>query len=179
MAGQGAKKRVEDNKRHVQKLRTVALVGLLLYIFGRFGWYKSSVTWLNYVGLVMLASIEYMSYRWIALAAAPKYDAEGKLEDGGMDLFSGGTVSYAHDVLYVCIFLGIVGIFTDWVWLIWLVVALFILYQLWVKILYPYVFSSRPQEAQDGGNAGPMSRKEKRQQERADAKSGRKVAGKR
>ena len=158
-------------------LRLVTIGGLLLYILGRFVMYKSSITWMNYVGLVALMSAEYMSYRWIALAATPKYDESGKLVDGGMDLFQGGTVSYAHDVLYICIFLGVVGIFTDWVWLIWLVVPAFVLYQLWDKILYPYIFTPRPDELEDQ-NYGPMSRKDKRAQQRADAKLARKTTTK-
>eukprot|EP00959_Pyramimonas_sp_CCMP1952_P056852 1187139-Pyramimonas_sp.AAC.1 len=81
----------------MQMLRVATFAGLLMYILGRFVMYRSSVTWANYVGLVALMGAEYMSYRWIALAAAPKYDETGKLEDGGMDLFAGGIVSYAHD----------------------------------------------------------------------------------
>lgn len=54
--------------------------------------------------------------------AAPAYNASGELIFAGQDPSMGGVMAYYHDILYIVMFIQILGSFTDWAWLALLLV---------------------------------------------------------
>ncbi len=105
MAGQAAKKRLEENRRRLNLLRVLVAVGFVsqavqLFRAGRPGLARLA-------GTALTTGATAMCFATIAKIAAPVYDARGELLDGGGDLNRGGINGYAHDILYVTAFVQV------------------------------------------------------------------------
>lgn len=78
----------------------------LIYFIYRFIWNSASVSWWTIIGYAFLTAMTYMSYSWVVGAAE-----------------EGGTSEYAMDVLLVTLFVQAGLIFSDYFWLVYLVVS--------------------------------------------------------
>eukprot|EP00241_Pyramimonas_parkeae_P020146 CAMPEP_0114285490 /NCGR_PEP_ID=MMETSP0059-20121206/5213_1 /TAXON_ID=36894 /ORGANISM="Pyramimonas parkeae, Strain CCMP726" /LENGTH=179 /DNA_ID=CAMNT_0001406389 /DNA_START=55 /DNA_END=594 /DNA_ORIENTATION=+ len=164
MAKAGAKKRLEENKTHLRRLLIAILIGIAAYVIGRLYIFRSAATWWNYMVLTAVILVQFVCYGSLASCARPTYDEKGDLSDGGMDLFQSGMMSYTHDVIYISILLQFLGIAYDWIWLIFLAVPVMISYQLWDKVVSPYIFTPREGEAGYNGNAKETAVERKRRE---------------
>ncbi len=115
MAGQGAKKRAEENRQRLRFLQTAMLVALFTFVAVRLVLFKSSTHIGHWLGLTATVLLEGLAYGAIAVAAQPVYDASGAMIDGGADL-NRGTVSNYHDIVYLCVLVQLVSAFTNWGW---------------------------------------------------------------
>ncbi|BBN17117.1 hypothetical protein MPTK1_7g12130 [Marchantia polymorpha subsp. ruderalis] len=149
MANQGAKKRREENLKHMKNLALVVLCSNAIYILGRIVIFNSSVTWKHYIGMIATSGVYHVTYNWIKDLSLPTYDDKGELTDGGFDLKSPGLCSYLHDVLYVTAFVQFGSIFSDKFWYAFFVIPAFAFYKLWTLILYPYFFLSQKEEPEN------------------------------
>lgn len=168
MANKGAKKRKEENEKHMAFLRNLILISNGLYVFLRVGARYRSLSWLHGLGFVATSAIYKVLYGQLAgMAKADVDEATGEILDGGFDMSTGGLCSYMHDVLYITCFVQVASILSDKFWYLFLVIPIFAAYKLWGSILQPYFFPPK------GAEEGPLSDKEKKKLEKAERKANR------
>jgi hypothetical protein len=125
MANQGAKKRKDENARHMAKLRLIMILCNILYVLVRVIISHSSHTWKNWIGLV-LTSLGYgIPYKLLHQMAKPSVSDAGELLDGGFDMSTPGMCGYLHDVLYITCFVQVGSIISGKFWYAYLVIPAF------------------------------------------------------
>lgn len=165
MAGGGAKKRAEENKRTIQLIGVYILVCTAVFGVVRL-WLKSStLTWGHYAGFAATVAVHAVCYLSIAAVGRPLVQ-NGAVVDGGGDL-SKGIIQYYFDVLYITGFVQILAAFTDWGWYVFLLVPAFALYLLVTKVIQPMMAaSSREDEPMDEATRKKLERTAQRAERR-------------
>ncbi|XP_048503845.1 uncharacterized protein LOC104899592 isoform X2 [Beta vulgaris subsp. vulgaris] len=116
MANQGAKKRKEENARHMSKLLRLIIGCNVVYILVRMIIYHSSFTWKHWVGLVLTSLAYAAPYKQLASMAKPTYTDDGELIDGGFDMSTTGVCGYLHDIIYITSFVQLASLISDKFW---------------------------------------------------------------
>eukprot|EP00475_Leptophrys_vorax_P013389 TRINITY_DN19785_c0_g1_i1.p1 TRINITY_DN19785_c0_g1~~TRINITY_DN19785_c0_g1_i1.p1 ORF type:complete len:174 (+),score=20.94 TRINITY_DN19785_c0_g1_i1:94-615(+) len=161
MANQGAKKRKDENEKHMQRLQQLIVTVNAIYILVRLSIFFSTFTWRHWVGLVISTFAYKTCFDQLASLAEPSFDDAGGLLDGGADLSMGGMCAYLHDIIYITAFVQVASILSDWFWLVYLVIPGFGLWKLWEVVLYPYFFTKT-----EPGHEDPREKKRREKQER-------------
>ncbi|XP_051143394.1 uncharacterized protein LOC127259818 [Andrographis paniculata] len=130
MANQGAKKRKEENARHMKNLLRLIIASNVIYLVIRIGFFYSSFTWKHWMGLILTTAAYVIPYQQLAAMAKPSYTDGGELLDGGFDMSTGGICGYLHDVIYITCFVQLSSILSEKFWLVYLVIPGFAAYQL-------------------------------------------------
>ena len=79
--------------------------------------------------------------------------------------------SYYHDIIYVSAFVLITtAAFSDWFWLVGLVVPGFATYKLWADIILPWIFTPTQDEL-DANARMKETKEERRKREKAEARA--------
>lgn len=99
---------------------------------------QSASVW-NYLGYGISLLMMGLSYSGLQNALKPTYSATGDLIFAGTDLKAGGMLEYYQDVAYLCMFALVVGSWTDWAWLVFLLIPGYGMYMLWVYIIGPWI----------------------------------------
>ncbi|XP_042984437.1 transmembrane protein 208-like isoform X3 [Carya illinoinensis] len=121
MANQGAKKRKEENARHMANLRRIIIVCNVIYVLVRMVVFHSSFTWKHWIGLILTSVAYLIPYQQLARMAQPAYADDGELFDGGFDMTTGGVCGYLHDVIYITSFVQVMSIISGKFWYTYLV----------------------------------------------------------
>ncbi|CAO2840584.1 unnamed protein product [Amaranthus hypochondriacus] len=129
MANQGAKKRKEENARHMSKLLRIIIGCNVAYILVRMIFYHSSFTWKHWIGLILTSLAYAIPYKQLANMAKPSYADDGELIDGGFDMSTGGVCGYLHDIIYITSFVQIASLISDKFWYTYLVIPGFAAYK--------------------------------------------------
>ncbi|CAI8611312.1 unnamed protein product [Vicia faba] len=129
MANQGAKKRKEENARHMARIRQIIIACNVIYVVIRMLIFHSSITWKHFIGLAVTSLAYYFPYQQLAKMANPSYAEDGELLDGGFDMTTGGVCGYLHDVIYITSFVQVASIISGKFWYIYLVIPAFGAYQ--------------------------------------------------
>lgn len=129
MANQGAKKRKEENARHMANLRRLIIACNAIYILVRMLIFLSSFTWKHWIGLIVTSAVYFIPYNQLAKMANPSYGDDGELLDGGFDMSTGGICGYLHDVIYITSFVQIMSILSGKFWYTYLVIPAFGVYK--------------------------------------------------
>ncbi|KAL5713783.1 hypothetical protein ACHQM5_015830 [Ranunculus cassubicifolius] len=130
MANQGAKKRKDENSRHMSKLLRLIIACNVIYVLVRMAIFHSSITWKHWVGLIVTSAAYLFPYQQLASMAKPSYSVDGELTDGGFDMSTTGVCGYLHDVIYITSFVQMASILSDKFWYTYLVIPAFGLYQI-------------------------------------------------
>ncbi|KAL6984949.1 hypothetical protein U1Q18_018329 [Sarracenia purpurea var. burkii] len=130
MANQGAKKRKEENSRHMKNLLRLIIVCNVIYLVVRAGIFHSTFKWKQGVGLMLNLFAYIIPYKQLASMAKPSYGDDGELLDGGFDMSTGGVCGYLHDVIYITAFVQLTSIISEKFWYIYLVIPAFAAYKL-------------------------------------------------
>ncbi|KAL9339472.1 hypothetical protein Peur_068487 [Populus x canadensis] len=125
MANQGAKKRKEENSRHMANLRRLIIACNVIYVLVRLVIFHSSFTWKHWIGLILTSVAYFIPYRQLAIMASPAYADDGDLLDGGFDMSTGGICGYLHDVIYITSFVQLMSIISGKFWYTYLVIPAF------------------------------------------------------
>ncbi|KAJ9162912.1 hypothetical protein P3X46_022649 [Hevea brasiliensis] len=125
MANQGAKKRKEENTRHMTKLRHLIIACNVIYVLARMLIFHSTFTWKHWMGLVLTSIAYFIPYQQLAAMAKPTYADDGDLLDGGFDMSTGGICGYLHDVIYITSFVQLMSIISEKFWFTYLVIPAF------------------------------------------------------
>eukprot|EP00245_Coleochaete_scutata_P000129 TRINITY_DN10138_c0_g1_i1.p1 TRINITY_DN10138_c0_g1~~TRINITY_DN10138_c0_g1_i1.p1 ORF type:complete len:176 (+),score=28.86 TRINITY_DN10138_c0_g1_i1:52-579(+) len=166
MANQGAKKRKEENERQIKFLLYVILGATAWFVLGRMVLFWSSTSWRHWFALALASTSYKLCFDQLSYMATASYDDQGELTDGGYDLKMGGMSEYLHDIIYITAFIQFASVFSDYVWLLYLVIPAFAAYKIWQSILYPYFFGGQEADA-------PESEKERKKREKLEKKAGR------
>lgn len=129
MANQGAKKRKEENARHMSNLLRLIIGCNVVYILVRMVFYYSSFTWKHWIGLILTSLAYAMPYKQLASMAKPAYTNDGELIDGGFDMSTGGVCGYLLDIIYITSFIQIASLISDKFWYAYLVIPGFAAYK--------------------------------------------------
>ncbi|XP_068648389.1 uncharacterized protein [Aristolochia californica] len=130
MANQGAKKRREENRKHMRNLLRLIVFCNVVYVVVRMLIFHSSFSWKHWLGL-FLTSVSYaIPYQQLANMASPAFDETGELLDGGHDMSSGGVCGYLHDIIYITSFVQLMSIISGKFWYTYLVIPAYAVYQL-------------------------------------------------
>jgi len=129
MANQGAKKRKEENARHMANLRRLIIACNVIYVLVKMVIFHSSFTWKHWVGLVLTSVAYAIPYKQLANMAQPDYADDGDLLDGGFDMSTGGVCGYLHDVIYITCFVQVMSIISGKFWYTYLAIPAFGLYK--------------------------------------------------
>ncbi|KXZ43094.1 hypothetical protein GPECTOR_102g47 [Gonium pectorale] len=143
MAKEGAKKRVEENRKRLRNLRIAMAVGIATNAIVRLVLRRGYASTAHIIGFGALLFLDLFSYSAIAKFAEPEYNDKGDITYPGADLSMGGMCGYWHDLLYISIFVQVTSSLSSYFWYTLLVVPGFALYMLYVKILKPYWDSTR------------------------------------
>ncbi|KAJ4721630.1 hypothetical protein OWV82_009296 [Melia azedarach] len=125
MANQGAKKRKEENARHMEKLRRLIIACNVIYVLVRMLIFHSTFTWKHWIGLVFTSLAYAIPYQQLAAMAKPTYGDDGDLIDGGFDMSTGGICGYLHDIIYITSFVQVMSILSGKFWYTYLVIPAF------------------------------------------------------
>lgn len=145
MAGGGAKKRAEENKRTLQLVGIYILVCTAVFGVVRLWLRRSSVVNAHYAGFATTLAANGIAYLSIAAVGRPTIQG-GVVVDGGGDL-SKGVIQYYFDLVYVTGFVQVLAAFTDWGWYVLLLVPAFAAYLLVTKVIQPLLAASKTEEA--------------------------------
>eukprot|EP01018_Ginkgo_biloba_P007302 Gb_11057 [translate_table: standard] len=129
MANQGAKKRKDENQRHMTTLFRLIVGCNAFYILVRMLILHSSLTWKHWIGFLATSAAYAFPYLQLATMAEPSYDDNGELLDGGFDMSTGGICGYFHDVIYITSFVQLTSIISDKFWYTYLVIPSFAAYK--------------------------------------------------
>ncbi|PSS21058.1 Transmembrane protein [Actinidia chinensis var. chinensis] len=130
MANQGAKKRKEENSRHMKNLLRLIIACNVIYLVVRAGIFRSTFNWRHWLGFMMTCFAYIVPYLQLASMAKPAYADDGELLDGGFDMSTGGICGYLHDVIYITAFVQVTSIISEKFWYIYLVIPGFAAYKL-------------------------------------------------
>lgn len=168
MAGQGAKKRVEENRSKLSKLRTACLLGTAVHFAATFLLTRGEASTWAVLGFILAAAVDWGCYKGLSSLAHPILDDKGDMLDGGADLsMRGGFAEYYQDLIYISVFVQIgASLLSRWFWLAFLSVPAYGGYLLWVNILQPYVFAPRGDMPVDEAARKKAERAEKRAEKR-------------
>ncbi|WCJ30176.1 hypothetical protein M5689_011749 [Euphorbia peplus] len=160
MANQGAKKRKEENLRHMAKIRNLIIACNVVYVLARMLIFYSSFTWKHWVGLVLTSIAYFLPYQQLAAMAKPAYTDDGELLDGGFDMSTGGICGYLHDVIYITSFVQVMSIISDKFWYTYLVIPAYGAYQ-----SFGFIKGFLPQGS-EGGVEDEKTRKKREKMEK-------------
>ncbi|KAJ4828163.1 hypothetical protein Tsubulata_005041 [Turnera subulata] len=148
MANQGAKKRKEENARHMTNLLRLIIAANVIHVVFRILIFHSSLTWMHWVGLLLTSAAYAIPYLQLADMAKPTYGDDGELLDGGFDMGTGGICGYLHDVIYITSFVQVMSIVSGYFWYTYLVIPAFAIYKGW-GILRGFLFQGSEGEVED------------------------------
>ncbi|ERN07107.1 transmembrane protein 208 homolog [Amborella trichopoda] len=131
MANQGAKKRREENLKHMAKLLRLIIACNVIYVLIRMLFFHSTFTWKHWLGLLITSAVYAFPYFELSKMAKPAYDDKGELIDGGFDMTTGGFCGYLHDVIYITSFVQLTSIISGKFWYTYLVIPAFGAYKLY------------------------------------------------
>ncbi|CAL9079978.1 unnamed protein product [Musa textilis] len=106
MANQGAKKRKEENRKHMVNLLRLIIASNVIYILVRMLVFHSTFIWKHWIGLIVTSIAYVMPYKQLDSMAKPTYSDDGELMDGG----------YLHDLIYITSFVQIMSILSGKFW---------------------------------------------------------------
>lgn len=105
-----------------------------------------------------------MFMKWMAQA---KYSETGSLVDGGIDLnLKEGVSEYVKDLIILTALVQLLSLIHNYFWFLWLAAPGFASYQLWVKLIAPWIFAPAPEvdEAKEDKKQRKLDRRMKRMQ---------------
>ena len=172
MAGDKSKKRAEKNTARLKLLFRTVAGSVLFHVLLRLVWKGSTASaWIHYPLFATAATSSWFCYSSLNHHGAPTYDPAGNLIDGGSDLGLGGMTSYSHDIIYVSAFVLITtAAFSDWFWLIALIIPGFATYKLWADIILPWIFTPTQDEMERNARM-KETKEERRKREKKEAKA--------
>lgn len=101
MAGAGAKKQFEANRKKLSALRIAIAVGIIAHALIRMVLRQGYLSKWHWIGFGATFMLEAFAYSAISRFAEPEYSESGELLYGGADLNMGGMCGYWHDLLYI------------------------------------------------------------------------------
>ncbi|XP_072169329.1 transmembrane protein 208-like [Diadema setosum] len=146
VATKGQKQIATENAETLKFYSNIMLAASIIYVGLRLLWRYESFTWWNWLVLAFASAIYFGCYHFMSSMAKPKYSEKGTVVDGGLDLnMQSGMGEHIKDIILVTAIVQVLGVFSEYFWLIWFVVPGRAFYLLWVNILSPWIFAPPPE----------------------------------
>lgn len=163
---------MKSNSRRLNILMITIALTNALFALAHFVIRRTPFSTFYRIAWPTLGLVYALPFYFIWMAARPAYNEDGSLIHGGEDVAAqGGIMEYAHDVIYLCVFVQTALIFTRWALLFFTAIPVYIAY----FAISSGVLSSdgRGDEQEAEGSISEfagMSRKERRKAERQSRK---------
>lgn len=169
MAKSGAKKRLEENRATLTRLSRALTWSCVAHVLVRvIARRRTMSAW-----RAVLAAVTALACRWSLVSleryARPTYGENGELLDGGESL-RGGLTEYYQDLIYVGSFALGTTTYSDRFWLVMLVVPGVLTWLIVTKLVIPYVYAPRTEEAGERKETKEEKRRRERSEKRAQRK---------
>ncbi|CAH2269910.1 jg25561 [Pararge aegeria aegeria] len=156
----GAKQILTENAATVSFYRNMALGAGAAYNLATLAFYYDSMTTLGIVMNAFVIGIYTLCYQTMLYISRPTYYENSQLMDPGVDLnMEGGMGEHVKDVIILSSVTHLLAIFSNYFWLLLLLMPLRAVWLLWTNILGPWFFQSEPVEYE-------LDEKKKRKMER-------------
>eukprot|EP00295_Goniomonas_pacifica_P002442 CAMPEP_0175804850 /NCGR_PEP_ID=MMETSP0107_2-20121207/345_1 /TAXON_ID=195067 ORGANISM="Goniomonas pacifica, Strain CCMP1869" /NCGR_SAMPLE_ID=MMETSP0107_2 /ASSEMBLY_ACC=CAM_ASM_000203 /LENGTH=165 /DNA_ID=CAMNT_0017116237 /DNA_START=10 /DNA_END=507 /DNA_ORIENTATION=+ len=159
MANQAVKAKLKENTALLFKYFWIIILVNAAYAGVRFGLYGDTYTKWHAISFGLTSLIYYAAYATLKTHALPAHAADPEEIDHVGDLSQGGVIEFCWDAIYVNIFVQLTSLYSDWFWLLWLVVPAYALYALWGSVISPLLAAKK-------SAANFQSRKERRAEAR-------------
>jgi len=154
-AGGSEKKREKNNAAEVQMFSLLAFVGIPVHVLIRIWYFGDSMSYYAWVGSFVSMAAVFLSW-WILRSSAAK----------GADLMmKDGMLEYFKDMAWIGFASMIGAIFSDWFFLLLLVVPAYAMWQAGAKLL-AYLMPP-PDAAPDAATLKRMAKKERQAEQQA------------
>jgi cation transport ATPase len=125
------KKKHSKNQQIISRHILISLIIYGLYVLYRVIYWWSSFHWLKMFVLLLTSTVFYLAFRSIKNSATPFEDEKGNINVlTDLNNVTGSVTEYFFDILYLQWFLLVVGLYTDYIWWLWLVIPIFAIYKL-------------------------------------------------
>jgi hypothetical protein len=144
----GLKQILEENGQTI-KFYFYAFSGSnTIYLLLRFLFFWESFTTKFIILYSITLIIQFFSYYYMKLMGTPIYDDDNKtITDSGSDLNMEGHISeYLKDAILFPIIIYAISLYTNFSWLLLLVVPLYAFIKLWKSVIGPWIFAPAPEE---------------------------------
>lgn len=143
----GQKQIVEENSSTLRFYVYIILAVDAVYLALTYLLFWDSFTTL-YIALFLIVNAVYFgSYHFLSNMARPTYSDSGTLLDGGIDLnMYEGMAEHMKDLILLSATTQVLGLLSNYFWLLLLLAPGRAFYMLWVNILGPWFFAPAPEE---------------------------------
>lgn len=166
MAKAGDKKRIEENEAHLKAMRLLIFGTNVAYILIRLVLRSATATRGLYAGFALTSAIYAASFTFISKALCPTYGPGGEVIFAGQDRSIGGVLSYFDDIVYVTLFVQLLGLWTDKAWYAFLAIPAYAGYALAIHVVLPWwntpTFKEAPETEADRKRREKKDRQEAR-----------------
>lgn len=165
-ATKGQKQIYHSNKETISFYSKFALIPILvrLLIFLVFAPTKMEVLMSVFAIVVQLVSVGGMYHMSKPVLTGPS----NTVIDGGIDLnMKGGFADHIKDVIITTAICTCLSAFSNWFWVLWLLVPAYFSYKIWVGMIAPWIFAPPPDEP-----APELADKKRKKMERKMARAG-------
>lgn len=160
MANSSAKKQLKSNTQRLNALKVAILTANVLYAAVHV-LFRGPLTTFHKVSWLFLSLSYALPFYFIWIAAKPTYSDTGALIDGGSDVTASGVLEYAHDLIFLTVFVQVGLLFSRWTLLFYLVAPAYATYCMCIHMM-----ASSPEEEDVQDNYTNISRKERRKADR-------------
>ncbi|XP_026500785.1 transmembrane protein 208 [Vanessa tameamea] len=160
----GAKQIFTENRATVNFYRNISLVTSLIYHSTTLALHFRDIT-SGTILLNLIVSILYIgSHQVMYFLSYPQYAENGQMIDPGLDLnMEGGIGEHIKDIVILTAITHLLTLFSDYFWLLLLLLPARIFWLVWVNFLGPWFFEKAPEDTeQDEKKRKKMERKMKR-----------------
>jgi len=155
----GAKQIVEENATTLMFYRNMIFGSLATYV-ALMLILSSGFTGWDIFFLVFAIIINGACQYFMMFMAKTVYSEAGGLIDSGVDLnMEAGIAEHVKDVIILTSGCQVLSFFSNYFWLLWLLVPLKAMYYVWTKVIAPWVFAPAPEQT-------PADEKKQRKMER-------------
>ncbi|KAG6457140.1 transmembrane protein 208-like [Manduca sexta] len=163
----GAKQILAENSATVSFYRNMSLGACAVYTsVTLFLYYEYLTAWVIVMNIFVIAL--YVTCNQIMrYISRPSYSDNSQLLDPGLDLnMEGGMGEHVKDIVILTSITHVLAVFSNYFWLLLLLLPVRAFWLLWVNILGPWFFQEAPQDTeQDEKKRKKMERKMKRFQQ--------------
>eukprot|EP00761_Pharyngomonas_kirbyi_P000829 gb/GECH01000830.1/.p1 GENE.gb/GECH01000830.1/~~gb/GECH01000830.1/.p1 ORF type:complete len:179 (+),score=46.22 gb/GECH01000830.1/:1-537(+) len=131
-------KRIKSNNEMIKKHLIITIIVLAIYLLYRVLYHWDSFKnwqWFGFMGVLLPGY--FGAFSMIQKAAAPTTSDRGEIIDVEDLNRVEGLTEYMFDILYISWFVQITTMFSEWFWVIYLVIPAFLLFKAWTGILGP------------------------------------------
>lgn len=162
MANKNQKKVDESNKKILANIQlTIIIINIIYFVF-RILWSWESFGFFSICGFLILNAVYYFTYRYLVNYSQPTITEEDYFVED-LNKCQGSFAEYCFDIFYIQYFVQITTIFSNWFWLVYLVLPGFALYKIFGYLLMFWKLKGQQNQEQPNYTPEQLKQMEKKQ----------------